>query len=70
MVPNAFDFLIVAILLFFIGRNAAQGMKDDLLGFPGTVISFILGLKLMTFVGGKMMKFFPVPKYLAQLLER
>lgn len=65
MIPNAFDFLIVAILLFFIARDAARGMREDLLGFPGAVISFILGLKLMTFVGGKMMKFFPVPKYLA-----
>lgn len=65
MIPNAFDFLIVAILLFFIGRNAALGMRDDLLGFPGGVVSFILGLKLMTFVGGKMMKFLPIPKYLA-----
>lgn len=63
MWPNAFDFLIIAVLLFFIATNASRGMKEDLLGIPGALISFIIGLKAMKIVGGMMAKILPMPRY-------
>ena len=69
MFLNAFDFLIIALLLYFIATNAAKGAKEDILGFPGYLVGFVFGLAAMEKMGNILSSKLPLFPSLAKIFS-